>query len=117
MTRDDLATMLAEQTPACGPARDALLSGGAFVVWDGLVPANQLAHIYRIRLRHIKKRGQPILALAESVDILKHAGDELLRIGQSGTADRTWTFMLFLNATATALLACTAVASTSHGRD
>ncbi|MET9324645.1 hypothetical protein ABZX75_31480 [Streptomyces sp. NPDC003038] len=39
MTRDDLCEMLAEQTPACGPAREALLSGGAFDVWEGLVRA------------------------------------------------------------------------------
>jgi hypothetical protein len=51
VTRDDLAAMLNAQTSACPPARDALLSGGTFIVWDGLVPANRLAHTYRTRLR------------------------------------------------------------------
>ncbi|MGW6917354.1 hypothetical protein ACWGB8_26510 [Kitasatospora sp. NPDC054939] len=106
--------MLAEQTPACDPARDALLTGGTFVVWDGLVPANQVAATYRARLRITQKRGQPTLALAKTVEILRSAGDELLRIGRVDTADRTWTFMLFLNATATTVLACTGVDATQN---
>ena len=69
MTRDDLTAMLAEQTSACGPARDALLTGGTFVVWNGLVPANQAAATYRTRLRLTQKRGQPTLALAKTVEM------------------------------------------------
>ncbi|MFD8935761.1 hypothetical protein ACFV0R_10925, partial [Streptomyces sp. NPDC059578] len=57
MTRDDLAGMLGEQTTACGPAREALIAGGTFVVWDNPVPAAQLAGIYRARLRITQKRG------------------------------------------------------------
>ncbi len=111
MTRDRLAEMLGEQTTACGPARDALLAGGIFVVWDGLVPADRLAHIYRTRLRITRKRGQPTLALAATVDLLSHAAQEPLRIGRVDAADTPWTFMLFLNATATAVLTCTGVLS------
>ena len=110
MTRDGLAGMLGEQTTACGPARDALIAGGTFIVWDGLVPANRLAHTYRTRLRVTQKRGQPTLALAATVDLLFQAAEEPLRIGHIDAADRSWTFMLFLNATATAVLACTGVA-------
>ncbi|MET9774582.1 hypothetical protein ABZ023_09950 [Streptomyces sp. NPDC006367] len=110
MTRDELAGMLGERTTACGPARDALTAGGTFVVWDGLVPAGHLAHIYRTRLRVTQKRGRPTLALADTVDILSRAGEEPLRIGRIDAADRSWTFMLFLDATATAVLACTGVA-------
>jgi len=107
--RDSLVEMLGEQTTACGPARDALVAGGAFVVWDGLVPADHLAHTYRTRLRITQKRGQSTLALAATVDILAHT-QEPLRIGRIDAADMSWTFMLFLNATATAVLACTGVA-------
>jgi hypothetical protein len=110
MTRTGLAAMLSEQTAACGPARCALLAGGAFVVWDGLVPANRLAQTYRTRLRITQKRGQPTLALATTVDILEHAGEDPLRIGRIDTTDTSWTFMLFLNAAATEVLACTGVA-------
>ncbi|MCM2424240.1 hypothetical protein [Streptomyces sp. RKAG293] len=111
MTRDDLAAMLNAQTSACPPARDALLSGGTFIVWDGLVPANQLAHTYRTRLRLTQKRGQPTLALAATVDRLQQAGEEPLRIGRIDAAETSWTFMLFLNDAATAVLACTGVAT------
>jgi hypothetical protein len=110
VTRDELAEMLGEQTTACGPARDALITGGTFVVWDGLAAADRLAHTYRTRLRITQKRGQPTLSLATTVDILSHAAEKPLRIGRIDAADTSWTFMLFLNATATAVLACTGVA-------
>ncbi|WP_031071353.1 hypothetical protein [Streptomyces sp. NRRL S-118] len=110
MTRDGLAEMLGEQTTACGPARHALNAGGTLVVWDGLVPADRLARTYRRRLRITQRRGQQTLALATTVDILSRAADEPLRTGRIDAADRSWTFMLFLDATATAVLACTGVA-------
>ncbi|MET9913475.1 hypothetical protein ABZZ74_43110 [Streptomyces sp. NPDC006476] len=47
VTRDLLIAMLGEQTMACEPARDALIGGGDFVVWDGLVPANRHAGVFR----------------------------------------------------------------------
>ncbi len=97
--RDELVEMLGDQTTACGPARDALVAGGDFVVWDGLVPADHLTHTYRRRLRTTQKRGQPTLALAATADILAHAAKEPLRIGRIDAADTSWTFMLFLNAT------------------
>ncbi|WP_327122099.1 hypothetical protein OG206_32250 [Streptomyces sp. NBC_01341] len=110
MTRDELARMLGEQTTACGPARDALITGGTFIVSDGPTPADHLARIYRRRLRLTQKRGQPTLALAATVDLLFQAAEEPLRIGRINAADTSWTFMLFLNASATAVLACTGVA-------
>ncbi|MER7046924.1 hypothetical protein [Streptomyces jumonjinensis] len=110
MTREGLAAMLGEQTTACGPARDALLSGGTFVLWDGLVPAGEVTRIYRARLRITQKRGQQTQALAATVNILDQAEEALLRIGRVDAADASWTFMLFLNATTTEVLACTGVA-------
>ncbi|MFE7330958.1 hypothetical protein ACFU8W_39750 [Streptomyces sp. NPDC057565] len=67
MTRDDLGDMLGVQTAACGPARDALIAGGAFVVWDGLLPADRLAHPYRVRLRHTLRRGHTVEGLAGAI--------------------------------------------------
>ncbi|MFC5723021.1 hypothetical protein ACFP1Z_22905 [Streptomyces gamaensis] len=110
MTREGLAGMLGGQTTACGPARDALIAGGPFIVWDGPVPADRLAHVYRRRLRITHRRGQPTLALAATVDLLFQAAEEPLCIGRIDAPDRSWTFMLFLNATATAVVACTGVA-------
>ncbi|MFC7830773.1 hypothetical protein [Streptomyces sp. NPDC057375] len=114
MTRDDLCEMLSEQTPACGPAREALLSGGAFDVWECLVPVGQLFHTYRVRHRVAQRHGQPTLGLDETLGILDAAEDEVLRIGSIRTGDGHWTFVLFFNAAATTVLACAGVARTSH---
>ncbi|MFG2174420.1 hypothetical protein ACGFMO_24185 [Streptomyces niveus] len=106
MTRDDLIAMLREQTPACGPARDALIAGGDFVVWEGLVPANRHAGVFRGRMRHSLKRGHTIDGLADSVDILKRAGEEPLRTGSIDAVDKSSVFTIFLNSTATVVVAC-----------
>ncbi|MGW2620756.1 hypothetical protein [Streptomyces sp. NPDC001500] len=106
MTRDDLIAMLREQTPACGPARNALIAGADFVVWAGLVPANRHARVFRIRMRHSLKRGHVIDGLADSVDVLLRRGEEPLRTGSIDTVDRSSWFTIFLNSTATAVVAC-----------
>ncbi|MYS84083.1 hypothetical protein [Embleya scabrispora] len=119
MTRDDLLTMLTEQTAACALAREALLSESRFVVWDCLIPANRHAHTYRTRLRRMRQRKpeHAIPGLAETVDILERADDELLRLGQINTPDGAWTFMLFLNTAATAVLACAGIAAIPRETD
>lgn len=106
MTRDDLIAMLREQTPACGPARNALIAGADFVVWDGLVPANRHAGVFRSRMHHSLKRGHTIDGLADSVDILLRAGEEPLRTGSIDAVDRSSWFTIFLNSTATVVVAC-----------
>lgn len=98
--------MLREQTPACGPARDALIAGGDFLVWDGLVPANQHAGVFRGRMHHALRRGHTIDGLADSVDILLRAGEEPLRTGCIDAVDRSSVFTIFLNSTATVVVAC-----------
>jgi hypothetical protein len=110
MTRDDLREMLAGQTPACGPAREALLSGGVFEVWDGLVPASRHLGVYSVRRRITRRRGQPTLGLDETIGILGAMGEEPLRTGEIRTADQGWAFLVFLDAAATKVLACTGVA-------
>ncbi|MFJ9737190.1 hypothetical protein [Streptomyces sp. NPDC101166] len=106
MTRDDLIAMLREQTPACGPAHDALIAGADVVVWDGLVPADRHAGVLRRRMRHSLKRGHTIDGLAGSVDVLLQAGEEPLGTGFIDAVDRSSWFMIFLNSTATAVVAC-----------
>ncbi|MDX5563994.1 hypothetical protein PYK79_12390 [Streptomyces sp. ID05-04B] len=106
MTRDDLIAMLREQTPACGPARNALIAGADFVVWDDLVPANRHAGVYRNRMHHSLKRGHTIDGLADRVDILLRAGEEPLRTGSIDAVDRSSRFTIFLNSTATVIVAC-----------
>ncbi|MBA9050762.1 MULTISPECIES: hypothetical protein [Streptomyces] len=106
MTRNDLIAMLREQTPACGPARDALVAGADFVVWDSLVPANRYAGVFRGRMLHSSKRGHTIDGLADSVDLLKRAGEGPLRTGSIDAVDGSSWFTIFLNSTATAVVAC-----------
>lgn len=120
MTREDLAAMLTAQTAACPPARAALLADGTFTVWDGLVPAQQLARTYRVRLRLTQRRGQPTLGLSTTVNLLFQAAEAPIRIGRIDTADtaeKPWTFMLFLNADATEVLACTGVARAASSEE
>ncbi|QNA77627.1 hypothetical protein C8250_000015 [Streptomyces sp. So13.3] len=106
MPREELIAMLREQTPACGPARDALIGGGAFDVSDGLVPANRHAGVFAIRVRTAARRGHTIEGLAASVDILRQAGEEPLRTGSIDSVDRSSVFTIFLNSSATEVLAC-----------
>nr|WSX47937.1 hypothetical protein OG409_02620 [Streptomyces sp. NBC_00974] len=115
MTRDELSALLDEDNTACRPAREALLSGGRFAVQDGLVPAGRLGSAYGMRLRRIRLRGRQTLALDETVGILQRAADEPIRTGEIIAADQSWTFMLFLDATATTVLACGGVSPPAAG--
>ncbi|ARP71477.1 hypothetical protein LK07_18850 [Streptomyces pluripotens] len=109
MDRAELAVMLGDQTTACEPAREALLAGGDFVVWDGRVPSQQLAGIYAARLRRARKRGTETLALPSTVDILTRLEVDQVKIGCIFSPDRTWAFMLFLADDANTVIACTGV--------
>lgn len=117
MTREDLAAMLGDRTPVREAARDALLTGGAFAVWDGPVPADRLAHLYRGRLRRTRAHGQRTRDLPATVAALEQSGGEPLRLGRVKAADGSWTFLVFLDAAATAVVACTGVARTRQGHD
>lgn len=98
--------MLREQTPACGPARDALVAGGSFDVGDGLVPASRHAGVFAIRIRTAARRGHTVKGLAESVEILRQAGEERVRSGLIDSVDKLSVFTIFLNSSATEVLAC-----------
>jgi hypothetical protein len=107
--REQLAELLGDQTEACGPASDALLGGGDFVVWDGLVPAGSLAGTYAVRLEHTQEKGIETLGLPESVEMLRRYEGDPLRLGRIGAPDGSWHFVLFLTSDASALLACAGV--------
>ncbi|MFD5200943.1 hypothetical protein ACFWM7_12505 [Streptomyces sp. NPDC058375] len=109
MDRAQLAGMLGGRTTACDAAGAALLGGGDFVVWDGSVPARQLADIYAARLRRARRRGTETLALPSTVDILTRLGAARVRTGRIRAPDRAWTFMIFLADDASGVLACTGV--------
>ncbi|MDT0484658.1 hypothetical protein [Streptomyces doebereineriae] len=52
------------------------------------------------------KRSHTIDGLADSVDILRRAGEEPLRTGSIDAVDRSSWFIIFLNSTATVVVAC-----------
>lgn len=83
-----------------------MIAGADFVVWDDLVPANRHAGVYRNRMHHSLKRGHTIDGLADRVDILLRAGEEPLRTGSIDAVDRSSRFTIFLNSTATVIVAC-----------
>lgn len=76
ISRGEVIARLREQTPACGPPRDALVAGGTFDISDGLVPASRHAGVFATRIRTAARRGHTVGGLAASVDILRQAGDE-----------------------------------------
>ncbi|MFB7910641.1 hypothetical protein ACFC1T_29825 [Kitasatospora sp. NPDC056076] len=104
MTRDDLVGMLAGQTPACGPAREALLAGGTFDIGGTLVPARRHFGVFRRRLQRTRRIGVEVPGLAESVVIFEAAGDEGLRLGVIKAPDQI--FWVYFNAAATMVMAC-----------
>ncbi|MFJ6784791.1 hypothetical protein [Streptomyces yangpuensis] len=104
--REELIAMLGEQTPACGPARDALLAGGVFDIHDGLIPASRHAGVFAIRIRTAARRGHTVGGLPASIDILRQAGEERVRTGFIHSVDRSSVFTIFLNSSATEVLAC-----------
>lgn len=83
-----------------------MIAGADFVVWDGLAPATRHAGVFRGRMHHSLKRGHTIDGLADSVDILKRAGEELIRTGSIDAVDGSSVFTIFLNSTATVVVAC-----------
>jgi hypothetical protein len=57
-------------------------------------------------MHHSLKRGHTIDGLADSVDIFLRAGEEPLRTGSIDAVDRSSWFTIFLNSTATVVVAC-----------
>jgi hypothetical protein len=106
----DIAAMLTNQTGACKAARAAIAAGGEVRVSEGEVPQWMVAGIAATRLRRSLKRGWPTtLGLDESVEILARHRGEQLRAGTILSADRSWLFNLYFDATGTELLACSGV--------
>ncbi|MFJ8982823.1 hypothetical protein [Streptomyces sp. NPDC102282] len=106
----DIAAMLKDQTSACAAARAAIAAGGEVQVPEGAVPQWMVAGIAATRLRRSLKRGRPTaLGLDANVEILARHRGEQLRAGTIFSADRSWLFNLYFDATGTKLLACSGV--------
>jgi hypothetical protein len=109
LERAQLAELLGDQTEAHKQAREALLDGGEFHVWEEMVSAKELAKVYTRRLKHTEKRGIETLGLPETVEIVRQQGYGEVRLGRIISPAGSWVFMLFLHATDTEILACTGV--------
>ncbi|MFE9394917.1 hypothetical protein [Streptomyces flavidovirens] len=109
MEREALANLLRDGTEAATAARDAVLGGGAYVVWDGSdgsASAESLAHVYERRLRHTRRIGQETLDLEHAVRRLRgHAAP--VRLGRVDATDGSWTYTLFLDEDGQSLIAAT----------
>ncbi|MEZ0096063.1 hypothetical protein [Streptacidiphilus sp. EB129] len=112
----DVAAMLKDQTSACKTARAAIASGAEVEVRDNEVPHSMVFGIAAQRLRWSIKIGQTTLGLDESVEILRSHRGERLRTGVINSADRSWFFTLYFDATGTELLACSGVKREAHPR-
>lgn len=112
----DVPAMLKHQTSACQAAREAIASGGEVTLWNNEVPHSMVFGIAARRLRWTIRIGQTTLGLDESVEILRGHHGERLRTGAVTSADRSWFFTLYFDATGTELLACSAVKREANPR-
>ncbi|MEU5593436.1 hypothetical protein [Streptomyces sp. NPDC020298] len=108
MEREELERLLAGGDETSLAALAALRGGASHVVWDGTMPAEAYANVYRARLRRTVRMGTPTLGLERAVQLLGQH-EEPIRLGQITAADGTWVFMLFLDQDGSGLVACTGV--------
>ena len=106
MTPQELAALLGDQTPACGPAREALLAGGSWEPFSFLLPGSHHAGIVHTRHMAARRRGRSTLGFPETAEILARVGDSPVRNGWIRAADGRWYFHVFLDEAATTALAC-----------
>jgi hypothetical protein len=109
LDRAQLAELLGDHTEAQKQAREALLDGGEFHVWDDTVSCAELTKVYTRRLQHTEKRGIDTLDLPEAVETARRLGDAEVRLARIIDPAEAWIFMLFLHATDGEILACTGV--------
>lgn len=76
-------------------------------VWDRTVPAERHG-VYARHLRRVRLKGIENLGLERAVGLLRQHGRPV-RGGMIESADRTWTFPLFLTEDGSALVACAGV--------
>jgi hypothetical protein len=100
--------ILADQTPVCRAAREAVLTGGTSRIAGGVVPAEVLAGTYAVRLEHTRAANIETIGLPETVAALRERGTQPVRLGSIDSPDGSWHFVVFLAAD-DSLVACTGV--------
>jgi hypothetical protein len=68
-----------------------------------------LVALYARRDSHTRQQGIPTLGFTRAVDDLRAHGEDLVRLGAVDLDDPPYHFQLFLNADATAVVACLGV--------
>ncbi|GAA1553242.1 hypothetical protein GCM10009827_087420 [Dactylosporangium maewongense] len=109
MDRGHLARLLDQDGEAFAACRHAVAAGANIQVWEGSTPASELAAIYARRLRLVQRRGTSEVGFADAVQSLRARGDESILIGAVDVHDPPYHFQLFLNVSATRLIACLGV--------
>jgi hypothetical protein len=109
MDRDHLARLLDRDGGAYAACRRAVTAGANIQVWKGGTPAAAVAAIYARRLRLVQRKGTSEVGFAEAVQSLRACGDEPVLIGAVDIDDPPYHFQLFLNVSATRLVACLGV--------
>ncbi|MEV4535000.1 hypothetical protein AB0J82_14330 [Asanoa sp. NPDC049518] len=110
MERAELISLLADEAPAQRACRAALEGGAIFHVQPGDgIPANELAPSYRVREAHIRKVGIPSVGFAEAVETLAALEERPVLVGSVAQEASPRSFVVFLAADATAVLACIGV--------
>ncbi|WP_280716883.1 hypothetical protein [Kitasatospora sp. MAP5-34] len=104
-----LLGLLRNQTPACAPARAALLAGGTGRINDRVQPADQHANIYTGRIEHTRANGIETIGLPEGVSALRALGDRPVRLAAIDSPDHCWHFVLFVAADGGSLVGCAGV--------
>ena len=90
-------------------ARESLLSGDDFKVWEDHVRVEDLRVIYRRRERHTRQKGLATVGFEVAVADLEATPFSVLRIGQVTGRAPSRHFQLFLAPNVTEVVACLAV--------
>ncbi|WP_433288763.1 hypothetical protein [Micromonospora sp. CA-244673] len=115
MKREELISLLAGDGPVNEACRRALERGASFHIWDGLVPASNLAPVYRAREAITRDRGIPTLGFAAAVETLHALAEQPVRLGGVRQPEPPYSFQLFLSADAGSILACIGVDQQHQG--
>jgi hypothetical protein len=86
-----------------------VIAGAVIRVWAGGTPAVELAGIHARRLRLVERNGTPEIGFADAVRTQGRPRSRVQQIGAVDVTDPPYHFQLFLNKTATSVIACLSV--------
>ncbi|MEV5882780.1 hypothetical protein AB0L74_08680 [Streptomyces sp. NPDC052020] len=105
MERHVLEKLVPGGDEASALALAALRSGATYSVGDRAHPAERHAGVFARRLKRMRKHGLEPLGLERAVRLIREHGRPV-RVALVDSADRSWTFLLFLTEDGSAPVAC-----------